>query len=134
MASISIHDDLSGGRVLQDDLVEHILGDGDTITVYGCRYECGMDYGDGDGCTLERIGLHDYPSHNTLGDLETAPEIEAYKVMSVSKYKVANPDYTGDLGDANGNALDEDALVSIFADNTYCVGVYNGSQATVELL
>jgi hypothetical protein len=133
MASISIHDDLSGGWLLQDDLSEHILGDGDTITVYGCRYVCGMDYGDGDGCMLKKIGLHDYPHHNTLDDLDTTPEIEVYKVMTVGQYKAANPDFTGYLEDANGVLLDDDALVSIFADNTYCAGQYDGNQSTMPL-
>ena len=122
MASIWIFEDLSGGLVHQDDLAEHVLGDGDILTMYGCRYECGMDYGDGSGCTMTRIALGDHLHHHALDDIDRAELLqvaEACKVMTAGQYMACNPDCTG-LVDPAGDLLDDQVWVNIYANNTYC--------------
>jgi hypothetical protein len=134
MATIEIYDDFTGGLVKQDDLAEHVIGDGDSITMFGVRYEAGMDYGDGTGCILKRIGLWDYPHHNTLRDFDGLDCAGQFRITTVAEYKAINPDCTGDFLDAGGYALANEATITVFADNTYCVGEYNGNQTAYDLI
>ena len=131
--------DLVGGTIYETAQVG--LMDGDSLTVYGIRYRVGSET-DNTGAILAPIESDPivYPGHTTIQDLRDkcgAENILANlepQSMTVAEYRALAPDCSGDLLDAQDEVLPEDAVITVFADNTYCPGVYDGGQTCETLI
>lgn len=121
MTKIEINDDLQGGRVFDSE-----MSDGDTVTVYGVRYESGVDYGDGDGATLRKVEIDKYPHHCTVEEIGVTHELPVIQMTAGEYDRLAG----GCLADEVGG----DTVVSIHPDNTYTVGEYDGNQYGESLI
>lgn len=126
---IELSHDLQSGRYYGDSLSRM-----DSVTLYGCRYAVGINYGDGQGAPLTRIGLWDFPHHNTLDDMPewmgdcTQPDSELPPIHTTVR------DYRRMCDDFPSDELPPDAPITVFADNSWCAGHFDGSQTAESLI
>lgn len=118
-ARIEIADDLQSGRAFAAQMC-----DGDTVTVYGIRYQSGVDCGD--GASLTPCAIDKYPDHYTIEEIGVLHDLPVLQMTAEEYDKLAG----GCLADEVGH----EAIVSIFPDNTYCVGQYDGNQYCDSLI
>jgi hypothetical protein len=117
---IEISDDLQSGRIFGGG-----LSDGDTVTLYGVRFEVGLDYGDGQGARLKRVEVDKFPHHVTVDDLD---------VGEMPIIQMTAGEYDNLAGGCLSDHVGESTTVSIHADNTYTTGEYDGNQYGESLI